>query len=155
MELKPTDSQRHEWLQKVRTAAGDGSAEGLINATRCINSLITPFANELALNTSEIQKKHPEIEIIYKERKKEKKTSISEKIRKFFEDPASVQQVLYPLIFIAMVLLIWRFINWLRTSSRLEESKADIRLSSPYGASVSSPVNYLEGTVITKEQRLF
>ena len=155
MELKPTDSQRHEWLQKVRTAAGDGSAEGLINATRCINSLITPFANELALNTSEIQKKHPEIEIIYKERKKEKKPSISEKIKKFFEDPAAVQQVLYPLIFIAMVLLIWRFINWLRTSSRLEESKADIRLSSPYGASVSSPVNYLEGTVITKEQRLF
>lgn len=154
-EIKPGESLRHEWLQKVRAAAADGSAEGLMHALRCIHSLISPLAEDFKTVTAATAGKAPLIGIDFKESQKEKKKSTKDKIRELLENPYIVSMVLYPLGGIVGLALLWLFFDWLRASSKLIESEADIRLSSPYGAGVSRYVRYLEGTEAGKEKRLF
>lgn len=154
-EIKPAEAQRHEWLQKVRTAAGDGSAEGLMNALRCISGLITPLAGDFTPVTASTGGKIPLVPIEFKENTKEKKRSIKDRIQELIDNPSLLPAVIYPVATVTGLLLLWFLFNWLRTSSKLMESEADIRLSSPYGAGVSRYVRYLEGTEAGKEKTLF
>ncbi len=154
-EIKPEEAQRHEWLQKVRQAAGDGSPQGLMNALRCISSLITPLADNFTPVITSATGKSKLIEINFKEQQKAKKRSIKDRIQEIIDNPATLPLILYPLGTLTGLGLLWFLFNWLRTSSKLVESEADIRLSSPYGAGVSRYVRYLEGTEAGKEKRLF
>lgn len=154
-EIKPEDAQRHEWLQKVRTAAADGSTEGLMEALRCISAIITPLADNFTPVATTTGGKAPLIGIQFKETQKEKKRTIRDRIEELINDPAVVKSVLYPLGILAGIGLIWLLLDWLRSSSRLEDSESDLRLSSPYGAGVSRYVRYLEGTEAEKEKRIF
>ncbi len=154
-EINPAEARRHEWLQKVRTAAGDGSAEGLMSALRCISSQITPISDSFVPVITNTGRKPPKITIQYKENKKEKKRTIKDRIQEAIENPLIVSMVLYPLGILSSLVGLWFVFNWMRTSSKLVESEADLRLSSPYGAGVSRYVRYLEGTEAGKEKRLF
>lgn len=154
-EINPAEARRHEWLQKVRTAAGDGSAEGLMSALRCISSQITPISDTFVPVITNSGRKPPKITIQYKENKKEKKRTIKDRIQEAIENPLIVSMVLYPLGILSSLVGLWFVFNWMRTSSKLVESEADLRLSSPYGAGVSRYVRYLEGTEAGKEKRLF
>ena len=154
-EIKPGDAQRHEWLQKVRTAAADGSTEGLMDALRCISSIITPLAGDFTPVATTTGGKAPLIDIQFKETQKEKKRTIRDRIEELINDPVVVKSVLYPLGVLAGIGLIWLLLDWMRSSSRLEDSESDLRLSSPYGAGVSRYVRYLEGTEAEKEKRIF
>lgn len=144
-EIKPGDSLRHEWLQKVRTAAGDGGAEGLMNALRCISSLITPISDSFTPVAATTGGKTPLIPIEFKQTTKPKKRSIKDRIQELYDSPVFLPMVAYPLGTIAALLGLWSLFNWLRTASKLENSESDIRLSSPYGAGVSRRVRYMEG----------
>lgn len=155
LEITPEETQRHEWLQKVRNAAGDGTAEGLMAAVHCLSAQLTPLAESFKPVTAVTEGKAPLINIDFKAEEKEKKKSTKDKIREIIENPVIISIILYPLGCITGLVLLWIFFNWLRTSSRLEESEPDIRLSSPYGAGVSRYVRYLEGTEAGKEKRLF
>lgn len=154
-QISPGDDQHHEWLRKVRASAADGSAEGLMDALRCISGLITPMAGQFKPVTTTADGKLPLIPIELKPVEKKKKLSIQEKIQNLIEDPVVVNSVLYPLVSVLVLAGLWCFINWLRNSSKLVDTEADIRLSSPYGAGVSRYVRYLEGTEASKEKRLF
>lgn len=154
-EIKPQEAQRLEWLQNVRQAAGDGGAEGLMQALRCLSGLITPVSGDFTPITAATGGKVPLIDIEFKETEKKKKRKIKDYVADFFNDPAKVAALVYPLGTLGGVLLVWLILNWLRSSSKLEEEEADIRLSSPYGAGVSRYVRYLEGTEAGKEKRLF
>lgn len=154
-DITPEENIRHEWLQKVRTAAGDGNAEGLMDALHCLSSLITPMAESFKPVTTHVAGKAPLVNINFKETQKEKKKSIKDKIGEILEHPYLIPLAAYPLGSLLGLLLLWWLFNWLRTSSKLVESEADIRLSSPYGAGVSRYVRYLEGTEAGKEKRLF
>ena len=154
-EIKPEEAQRHEWLQKVRTAAGSGDATGLMEALRCISSLITPKADEFHPISISANAKVPLINIDFKPNTKPKKRSIKDYIQELWDNPLFIPMVAYPLGIIGGVLLLWWFLNWLRSSSRLVESEADLRLSSPYGAGVSRYVRYMEGTEAAKEPEIF
>ena len=154
-EIKPEDAQRHEWLQKVRTAATDGSTEGLMEALRCISAIITPMAGDFTPVATTTGGKAPLIGIQFKETQKEKKRTIRDRIEELINDPVVVKSVLYPLSVLLGIGLIWLLLDWMRSSSRLEDSESDLRLSSPYGAGVSRYVRYLEGTEAEKEKRIF
>lgn len=154
-EIKPTDDQRHAWLQKVRAAAADGSAEGLMDALHCLSSLITPLSADFKPIATRSADNIRLIEIDFAETQKAKKRSVKDRIRELIENPVLVAAVVYPLGFLLGLLGLYLLFNWLRTSSRLEDSEADLRLSSPYGAGVSRYVRYLEGTEAGKEKRLF
>lgn len=154
-EISPEENVRHEWLQKVRSADQDGSAEGLMNALRCISSLITPISETFTPITAGTEGKTPLVDINFKQSQKVQKKSIKNKIKEILENPETLSGVAYPVAFLAGIGLIWMLLNWLRSSSKLVESEADIRLSSPYGAGVSRYVRYLEGTEAGKEKRLF
>ena len=153
--INPAENQRHEWLQNVRALAADGSAEGLMTALHGISSLITPLSADFKPIATSTGGKAPLIGIDFKDSAKTKKLSTKDRIREILQNPAIIASVLYPLVFIAGGVLIYLFLNWLRSSSRLEDSESDIRLSSPYGAGVSRYVRYLEGTEADKEKRLF
>lgn len=154
-EIRPADAQRHEWLQSVRSAAADGSATGLMDALRCLSRLITPIAADFKPVTVTTGGKLPLIGIDFKEDNKNKKRSTRDRILELAQDPVVLASILYPLGTLAGLFGLYLFFNWLRSSSRLEDSEADIRLSSPYGAGVSRYVRYLEGTEADKEKRLF
>lgn len=154
-EIKPAEAQRHEWLQKVRTAADDGSAEGLMEALRCISGLITPLSKDFTPITASAGGKTPLIPIDFKPNTKEKKRSIKDRIQEVIDNPGLLPAVVYPLGTLVGLGLLWLLFNWLRTSSKLVETESDIRLSSPYGAGVSRYVRYLEGTEAGKEKTLF
>ena len=154
-EIKPAENQRHEWLQAVRAAAGDGSAAGLMDALHCISRLISPLSADFTPITATTGGKAPLIGIDFKENTKEKKRSIKDRIQEIIDNPVILAAVLYPLATIAAILGLWWLLSWLRSSSKLVETEADIRLSSPYGAGVSRYVRYLEGTEADKEKRLF
>lgn len=154
-EIKPAENQRHEWLQKVRAAAGDGSATGLMKALQCISQQISPLSADFTPITATTGGKAPLIGIDFKENTKEKKRSIKDRIEEMINNPVIVASVLYPLATILAILGVWWLLSWLRSSSKLVETEADIRLSSPYGAGVSRYVRYLEGTEADKEKRLF
>ncbi len=154
-EIKLPDSQRHEWLQKVRTAAADGGAEGLMQALRCLSGLITPIAGDFKPITANTGGKADLIDIQYKEGAQKKKKSTKERLTEIIQNPVIVASVLYPLGTLTALTLLYLLFNWLRTTSKLEDSESDIRLSSPYGAGVSRYVRYLEGTEASKEKRLF
>jgi hypothetical protein len=154
-EIQLTDTQRHEWLQKVRTAAADGSADGLMEALRCLSSLITPLSADFTPIATNTGAKIKLIDIQFKESDKNKKISTRDRIFELLQNPTVVAAILYPLGILASIFGLYLFFNWLRSSSRLEDSEADIRLSSPYGAGVSRYVRYLEGTEAGKEKRLF
>ena len=154
-EIKPEDSLRHEWLQKVRAAASDGSVEGLMNALHCIKDTIEPLSDSFTPITATTGAKTPLIEIDFATSQKAKKKSLAEKIEHLVQNPYVIILVVYPLGIITFLLLLWWLFNWLRTSSKLVESEPDIRLASPYGAGVSRYVRYLEGKEAGKEKRLF
>ncbi len=154
-EIKPEENQRHEWLQKVRTAAGDGSAEGLINALNCLKELISPMADSFTPVTATAGAKTKLVPIDFKPNTKPKKKSTKDKIQEILANPLIISIVVYPVVTILSILGLWWLFNWIRTSRKLVESDADIRLSSPYGAGVSRYVRYLEGTEASKEKRLF
>jgi hypothetical protein len=84
-----------------------------------------------------------------------KKKSTKERISEIIQNPVIVASVLYPLGILLTLGGLYLLFNWLRASSKLENSESDIRLSSPYGAGVSRYVRYLEGTEASKEKRLF
>lgn len=154
-EIKPADELRHEWLQKVRSAADDGSAEGLLHALRRLSELITPISKDFTPIAVATGGKAPLIGINFKETEKVKKRNIKDRIQEIIDNPTMVRSILYPILTLVGGLLIYLFLRWLRTSSKLEDSKADLRLASPYGAGVSRYVRYLEGTEASKEKRLF
>ncbi len=154
-EIAPSEEQRLDWLQKVRQAAGDGSAEGLMNALRCLSGLITPLSGDFVPVTAATGGKAPLIDIEFRKEEKVKKKKIKDYVQEFIDDPVKVGVVVYPVGTLLVLGLLWWFFNWLRSSSKLVESEADIRLSSPYGAGVSRYVRYLEGTEAGKEKRLF
>lgn len=154
-EVKPEETQRHEWLQKVRTAAEDGSADGLMNALHSLSSLITPLADNFTPVTATTGGKTTLIPIDFKEDTKPKKRSIKDRIQELYDNPLFVSMIAYPLGTIGGLVALWFLFNWLRTSSKLVESEADLRLSSPYGAGVSRYVKYMEGTESAKEKPLF
>ena len=154
-EIKPEEAQRHDWLQKVRTAAGDGSAEGLISALHCLKELISPLADSFTPVTATAGSKTPLIPIDFKNSDKPKKKSSKDKIQELLNNPLIISMVLYPLGIIAGLLGCWWLLSRLRPSTILMETVEDLRLSSPYGAGVSRHVRYLEGTEASKEKRLF
>lgn len=154
-EIKPDEARRLEWLQKVRQAAGDGGAEGLMDALRCLSGLITPLAGDFTPITATTSGKTPLIDIAFKETEKKKKRKIKDYVEELINNPVLVGAIVYPLATILGLWLLWMLFNWLRTSSKLVESESDIRLSSPYGAGVSRYVRYLEGTEASKEKNLF
>ena len=154
-EIKPEEAQRHEWLQKVRTAAGDGSAEGLIRALHSLKELISPLADSFTPVTATAGTKTPLIPIDFKNSDKPKKKSSKDKIQELLNNPLIINMVLYPLGIIAGLLGCWGLFSWIRPVTKLVESVEDLRLSSPYGAGVSRHVRYLEGTEASKEKRLF
>ena len=154
-EIKLEEPQRLEWLHKVRQAAGDGSPQGLMNALTCLQELISPMADSFTPISVVAQRKLDKLEIQFKETQKKKKDNLRNRVEELMKDPAFVAAVAYPLGFLLGGLGLFLLFNWLRSSSRLEDNEADIRLSSPYGASVSRYVRYLEGTEVGKEKRLF
>jgi hypothetical protein len=154
-EIKPEEAQRHEWLQKVRTAAGDGSAEGLIRALHSLKELISPLADSFTPVTATAGTKTPLIPIDFKNSDKPKKKSSKDKIQELLNNPLIINMVLYPLGIIAGLLGFWWLFSRMRPVTKLVESVEDLRLSSPYGAGVSRHVRYLEGTEASKEKRLF
>ena len=154
-EIALSDEQRHEWLQKVRTAAADGGAEGIMHALHCISGLITPISGDFKPITASTGGKAELIDIEYKESAQKNKKSTKERISEIIQNPVIVASVLYPLGILLTLGGLYLLFNWLRASSKLENSESDIRLSSPYGAGVSRYVRYLEGTEASKEKRLF
>lgn len=154
-EIKPADAQRHEWLQSVRRAAADGSAEGLMDALHSLSRLITPISADFKPVAVTTGGKMPLIDIDFKEENKNKKLSTRDRILELAQNPVVLAAIFYPLGTLAGLFGLYLSFNWLRTSSKLEDSEADIRLSSPYGAGVSRYVRYLEGTEADKEKRLF
>lgn len=157
-EMKPTDEQRHAWLQQVRAAAQvQGGTEGMMEALRCISRQISPLAESFIPITPESPGKAPLIPIDFKEDGKEKKISLRERIQRYFEDPANHPTfIAYGIIAgVALFLfLVWWFLLRLRYP-RLLNTEPDLRLASPYGAGVSRYVRYLEGREADKEKRLF
>ena len=154
-EIKPEEAQRLDWLQKVRQAAGDGSAEGLMDALHCMSSILTPLADNFTPIAVASNGKVAPIDIEFRPTEQKKKRKIKDYVADFINDPAKVAAVVYPLGTLVAGLLVYLFLNWLRSSSKLEAEESDIRLSSPYGAGVSRYVRYLEGTEASKEKNLF
>ncbi len=154
-EIKPEEPRRHEWLQKVRSAADDGGADGLMSALRCLSKLITPLSENFTPVTAAAGGKTGLISIDFKENTKPKKRSIKDRIQELYDNPLFVPMVAYPLGIIGGLAALWFIFNWLRTSSKLVESESDLRLSSPYGAGVSRYVRYMEGTESARERPLF
>ena len=154
-EIKPEENQRLEWLQQVRAAADDGSAEGLMSALHCIKNLITPTADSFTPISTSTGAKTKLIEIDFQTSNKPKKETIAQKIERTLQNPLVIYLGVYPLGIGLILWGGWWFINLVRKSSRLMESEPDLRLSSPYGAGVSRHVRYLEGKEAGKEKRLF
>lgn len=154
-EIKPEEAQRLEWLQKVRQAAGDGSAEGLMDALRCLSGILTPLADNFTPIAVATGGKVAPIDIEFRQTEQKKKKKIKDYVADFMNDPVKVAAVAYPLGTVVAGLLIYLLLNWMRSSSKLESEDPDIRLSSPYGAGVSRYVRYLEGTEAGKEKTLF
>ncbi len=156
-EVKPSDEDRHAWLQRVRAAAapeGDG-VEALLLAIREVHAILLPLSSSFRSLAPEVGEKLPHIPVELRPDEGEKKVPVKDKIEAFFTDPAH-----QPLIYSVAALLgllgcVVLFFVFRNRSGQLLESEEDIRLSSPYGAGVSRYVRYLEGKESPKETRLF
>ncbi len=157
-EVKPTDEQRHAWLNRVRTAAareGNG-VESLLLAIREVHATLTPLAAHFRPITEQATKVPPRIEVVYKPDAEEEEESMKDKMGKFIADNANITLLMSLGIMAAFFVALILYFVFRHRSGRLLESVPDVRLSSPYGAGVSRYVRYLEGKESPKEKdRLF
>ena len=157
-EVKPTDEQRHAWLNRVRTAAareGNG-VESLLLAIREVHAALTPLAVNFRPMTEQATESLPHIEVVYKPDAEEEKESMKDKLGRFIADNANITLMISLGIMLAFFVAIILYFVFRHRSGRLLESVPDVRLSSPYGAGVSRYVRYLEGKESVREKdRLF
>lgn len=154
LEIKPSDEQRHEWLQRVREAAAahGGGVDGLLAAIRSVHSSISTISAGFRPITPETAAQAPLIHIELNKDDSEDKDDKKQRKKELFIKygiPAGIV-ILLGLLIIAVHILIRRF-----RSGRLYPHEPDFRLASPFGAGVSRLVRYLEGTEASKEKRLF
>ncbi len=153
-ELKPTDEQRHAWLNRVRSAAareGNG-VESLLLALREVQATLNPVVAALPPISVETAGTPERIQIEYKPEDEDKEPSIKEKIAAYFADAEHQTQLISLGAIFALITPIALYLFFRRRSSQLLPSVADVRLSSPYGAGVSRYVRYLEGVESPKEK---
>ncbi|MGN0865117.1 MAG: hypothetical protein ACI4P8_03100 [Akkermansia sp.] len=158
-DIKLDDDTRHQWLQRVRSAAaesGDG-VEGLAAALRTINELITPLSAGFTPLATDESRRIPRIDIRFKP-KPEEDPSWKDKLRKSLENswlftPRGLAISLGIGGPLALLLVYLFFIR--RRSATLCTTTPDTRLASPYGAGVSRYVRYLEGREAEREKQLF
>ena len=157
-EIKADDNQRHEWLNKARTAAaGQGSGvEGLLAAMRQVGANMAPIAASFVPITAENTAKAPKLDIQYKQVEEQKEQGLKEKIAETFKDPENASFLPY-LGGACLLLLGWAFAVFYRRrhAPELLPTTPDWRLSAPYGAGVSRLVKYLEGKESEREKTLF
>lgn len=154
LEIKPTDEQRHEWLQRVRevAAAQGGGVDGLLAAIRCIHECISPVSTGFRPITPETAAQAPLIHIeLNKEQGEDKDAKKKRKEELFIKYgiPGGIVLLLVVAIFTG------RWMLRRMRAGRLYAQEPDFRLASPFGAGVSRLVRYLEGTEASKEKRLF
>lgn len=157
-EIKPDDALRHSWLNKARSAAlaAGGGTEGMIAAIRCAAANIRPLADSFRPLTAESTAKAPAVQIRYKPKDEEKKSTWRQDVAAWVKQPerASVLPYLAALAFLGLVCyIVVRHRH--RHSPELLLTDPDWRFTSPYGAGVSRPVRYLEGRESEKEKELF
>lgn len=154
LEIKPSDEQRHEWLQRVREAAAaqGGGVDGLLAAIRSIHTCIASISSGFRPITPETAAQAPLIHIeLNKDETEDKDAKKKRKEELFFKYgiPSIATILLVVLFFVGK----WLLRRW--RSGQLYAHEPDFRLASPFGAGVSRLVRYLEGTEASKEKRLF
>lgn len=157
-EIKADDAQRHEWLNKVRSAAaacGTG-AEGLMAALGQAAANITPVANSFRPLTADNTVKAPKLDIPFKQEEEVKEPSFKEKLTEKIQDPENITLLPYfGGAFLGIVLFAVAWLYRRRHSPTLLDTTPDWRLSARYGSGVSRLVKYLEGKESEKEKTLF
>ena len=157
-EIKTDDEMRHRWLRLTRDKAvsnGD-NIEGIMAAARQIHASVTPLSASFRDSVPGSAIKPPLVNIHYRPDTKEKKKSLKERMSEALENQTLTTCLelsggaLLPL----GLYLLYAFCVRRRTG-RLLESPADVRLSSPYGASISRYVRYMEGKEARKEKNIF
>lgn len=158
-DIKLDDDTRHQWLQRVRSAAaeaGDG-VEGLAAALRTVHEIITPLSAGFTPLATDESRRIPRVDIRFKP-KPEEDPSWKDELRSALEHswmftPQGLTITLSigtPLALLLAYLLFFR-----RRSATLCTTTPDTRLASPYGAGVSRYVRYLEGREAEREKQLF
>ncbi len=157
-EIKADDTQRHEWLNKVRTAAAEqgSGVDGLLAAMRQVSANTAPLAASFTPLTPENTSKAPKLEIQYKQVEEKKEPGLKEKITETLKDPENASYLPYIGGVFALLALVAGVVLYRRRHSpNLLDTTPDWRLSAPYGAGVSRLVKYLEGKESEKEKTLF
>ena len=157
MEIKPDDTQRHEWLVKAREAAAahGGGIDGLLAAIRSVHAGISAISSTFTPITPETAAQAPLIPIKLTKEKKERALTSQEKFDKLWAEYGTMPNIIIACICggCLLIALLWFFFR--RKSGVLYASQPDVRLASPYGAGVSRMVRYLEGAEASKEKRIF
>ena len=154
LEIKPTDEQRHEWLQSVRevAAAQGGGVDGLLAAIRSIHGCIAPISTGFRPITPETAAQAPLIHIELNKEQAEDKDAKKKRKEELFIKYGIPGGIVLLLI---VALLAGKWMLRRMRAGRLYAQEPDFRLASPFGAGVSRLVRYLEGTEASKEKRLF
>lgn len=157
-EIKTEDAFRSNLLEKVRIAAataGDNT-EGIMAALRTMKAAILPISKDFQPITAETVSHAPLIPIEYRPTEQKPEESMRDKLTNAMKDPQNLPYlfIFIGLLFVTAIIILY-FIFWHHKSCNLQKTQPDLRLSSPYGASVSRYVRYLEGQEAGKEKRLF
>lgn len=153
------DAQRRDWLEAVREAAssyGHGP-DALYAALTTLAARVNPAVdalpprpqgemNALTLEEEETPAREVTLVPISLDRNNgQKKDDWRTRLRALPEDPAFGPAAAVAGGVLAMMAGVFLLLRMRRRNARLEESAADIRLSSPAGAGVSRVVHYMEG----------
>ena len=157
LEIKPDDTQRHEWLTKAREAAAahGGGIDGLLAAIRSVHTSISTISPTFTPITPETAAQVALIPIKLTKEKKERPLTSQEKFDKLWAEYGTTPNIVIACICAGCVLIGLLWFIFRRKSGVLYASQPDLRLASPYGAGVSRVVRYLEGAEASKEKRIF
>ena len=156
-ELKISDAQRHEWLERMRRAANQrgGGVEGLAAAMHELRACLAPVVQDLPPLAAETAPNVPLIPIQMREEDDAEEVSFKDELRALLEDEGLRPVFITIGVILGVVLLALGFIWLRRRSGHLIKTQPDVRLASPYGAGVSRNVRYLEGREMHKNPRPF
>lgn len=130
-----------------------GGVEGLLAAVSYVHEALSPIAASFPPLSPEAAGKVRLIELPRHGEQKVREPSSKEKFQRMWENISGD-----PVLYIAVVaVLLGSGISWLyfyfRQCGKLLDTPTDYRLASPYGASVSRYVRYLEGKEAAREKK--
>ncbi len=143
-EIHPSDAQRQQWLRILRQelSLGSNQRESVLRALSAIVTQLAPMAAELPIINKDRSDHAAPIDLPLRVAPEVvKKKSWQSYIQ--HEELYPIYYALASLLLSMTLLALWHMYRY--HSARLMETKPDVRLRSPYGASVSYSVRYREG----------